>query len=575
MKQLGTFFSIFAQAKLYESPLLNRIKMVKKRCNSYPMDSLDFILIDLEHPQNLTREADFCTGDLTGRYLDFLSASIHLDSSDSERLDTLFNRILKCQTSDGAFGINHTYKTEPTKFELVFKSVYKLFIGLLRYYIQTGNTKALVAAIKNVDLMFSNLDYIKETLEEYKRIQKFDIILWFVEPFAILYGITGDERYVDMCKIVRDVMRVVKIDSQHSHGFLTTLRGFQLAAIYTGDESFNELPEKFRKEISERAVWADGNITEGFPISSRNEGCSIADWIMLNLYAGFITGADEAYDKAENALHNAMFLNQLVNGGFGHRELITNEKAYRQGVLSQEAWWCCLHNCGLAMVEYADHSVTLKDGDIRVNLLNSGQYTINHEGRSISIDIATSYPEKVNTIILVSGALESMNTRIRIPSCVKNASIKKDVLPNGIVRYTLTGKIGYTLQHVEDGVVLRYGPLVMVPLDYNIFGTSTLSVEGDDSSIPVGYLPEVNPKGRPSIVPPEKDEDGFYLFPKKPAMLWKNYEEGFASRLAYEDLSINVLLRFTDGQMKYQRFWPECYSTTALIGGDVPLIFGK
>ena len=66
----ATHFSTFAQATLHESPLLNRIRLAKQRGRSYPMDSLDFIMVDLERPETLTRHADFCTGDLTGRYLD-------------------------------------------------------------------------------------------------------------------------------------------------------------------------------------------------------------------------------------------------------------------------------------------------------------------------------------------------------------------------------------------------------------------------------------------------------------------------------------------------------------------------
>jgi hypothetical protein len=88
-------------------------------------------------------------------------------------------------------------------------------------------------------------------------------------------------------------------------GVQTTLRGLQLAAIYTGDTSWNKQPEQFRKEVADKAVWADGNISEKvLPSSSRNEGCAIAEWIMLNLNAGFISGEDEAYEKAENALWN-------------------------------------------------------------------------------------------------------------------------------------------------------------------------------------------------------------------------------------------------------------------------------
>jgi hypothetical protein len=37
---------------------------------------------------------------------------------------------------------------------------------------------------------------------------------------------------------------------------MTTLRGLQLAAIYTGDTSWNKQPEQARKVIADKAVWA-------------------------------------------------------------------------------------------------------------------------------------------------------------------------------------------------------------------------------------------------------------------------------------------------------------------------------
>ena len=108
MINIGTYFSTFPDVSLYESPLLARIRLAKQRARSYPMDSLDFVMADLERPDTLRRHADGCTGDLTGRYLDFLSASMHIDPSDGDRLQALIERILKCQAPNGAFGRVYT-----------------------------------------------------------------------------------------------------------------------------------------------------------------------------------------------------------------------------------------------------------------------------------------------------------------------------------------------------------------------------------------------------------------------------------------------------------------------------------
>jgi hypothetical protein len=250
-----------------------------------------------------------------------------------------------------------------------------------------------------------------------------------------------------------------------AHGVLTMLRGLQLAAIYTGDASWNKQPEQFRKEIADVIAWPDGNISEVFPNSSRNEGCAIADWVMLNLYAGFISGEDEAYEKAENALWNALFLNQMVNGGFGHRDY-ESDHTYGGAVLSMECWFCCLHNAGLAMVEFADHAVTLRGDELRINLLVPGRYRLPYKGTTIEVEVSTRYPEKADTTVVISGAPKEMKTRIRIPSCIKGAEVKVTNLPGAKTRHVLSGRMGYQLEEVKNGVVLRYGPLVMAPLRY-------------------------------------------------------------------------------------------------------------
>lgn len=533
-----------------------------QRGRNYPLDSLDFILADLERPATLIRHADFCTGDLSGRYLDFLAAGQHIDAADADRMHRLFERILANQQPNGTFvGEGHARQG-------VWDAAYKLFMGLLRYYLRTGNGKALVAAQRNADYIFANLKTIRDACKN-RRLP--GIYMWVVEPMALLYGITGDGRCLDVCRMIAEAIPKT-IDGCHSHGLMTTLRGLQFAALYTGDTTWNELPERMRREIADRAVWPDGNIPEIFPASGRNEGCSIADWIMLNLYAGFITGRDEAYQNAENALHNALFLNQIVNGGFGHRNLAADRCGYGESSLTSEAWWCCLHNAGLAMVEFAAHAVTLREDELRVNLFVPGTYTLQHEGRTVSATIDTRYPETADAVITVTGAPAAMTTHIRIPGCIAYPVIDTTNLPGGGIRYRLHGRLGYRLETCDRGTLLRYGPLVLAPLRYSDSGADKASQVQDMLQ---GYIPEEIRERRPAIVAGEADADGFVHYPKEPRPVWNNFEEGAHSRLAYDNLSVNVPLAFADGTVKEQRFLPLCYSTTTLHCESVclPVVF--
>lgn len=564
MPTLNTYFKRNATISMYPSYLKKRISLAKIRAKSYPLDSMDFIMMDLERPESLTRHADFCTGDLTGRYLDFLSATMEVDETDRERLDELFQRILKCRTKDGTFGDAYNRESLETEHDKIWGTGAKHFIGLIRYYLWSGNVKALDAAIGNAEYFLSHKDCVYKLLEENKKSNGFDLYYWIVEPLAMLYGIVGDQRYIDVIRKIEQAMPE-SICQQHSHGLMTVLRGFQLAAIYTGDKEFNDLPEKFRKEIEKDAVWVDGNIPEIFPVDSRNEGCSIADWIMLNLYSGFITGNPECYELAENAMFNALSLNQTVNGGFGHRMLKKDKTGYLAGHLSQEAWWCCLHNAGLSLIEYARHAVTMEDKKVFVNLLLPGKYTFDN----IEVTITTNYPQTASALITVKNAGD---VSIRIPSFVKNAEIKESNLPNNTKRYSVTGDMGYYLVDALDGVALKYGPLIMVPLNYFV---DENAIPTESTSMPKEYVPKTMTKDQPAIIVKERDEKGFVVFEKEPNKIWKCYEEGFASELAFDNLSINVPLCYPNGSIVQHRFYPMLYSTTSTIGTELPLVFNK
>ena len=62
-----------------------------------------------------------------------------------------------------------------------------------------------------------------------------------------------------------------------------------------------------------------------------------------------------------------------------NRDIRTGKKGYvpiSHEKTVYEAWWCCVHHGGLALVEYARHAVTLRDDAIHVNLLVPGRYRV-------------------------------------------------------------------------------------------------------------------------------------------------------------------------------------------------------
>ncbi len=312
-------------------------------------------------------------------------------------------------------------------------------------------------------------------------------------------------------------------------------------------------------------------MSELYPRSIRNEGCTISDWLMLNLYAGMLTGSDEAYAKAENILWNAMYFNQMITGGFGHRDFSSHEwKTYASGPIG-EAWWCCTEHCGLGMTEYARHAVVRREDTIEVNLLTSGDFTIAIDGQpDVVVEVRTDYPATADTFITVRNLPETMDIKVRTPSCIKEAAQEEVTQADGSTLIRLTGKMGHYLEPYAQGQLLKYGPLILAPMAYYWNPDDNW----DDIGLPEGYLPETNP-GIPQIVAPASDANGFVDFEDKELPDWTYFDEGPGAELAVENAAANIPLKFEDGTEKTLRFWPMCEVTSTLSTYETPLLFRK
>ena len=390
---------------------------------------------------------------------------------------------------------------------------------------------------------------------------------WISEPFARLYGVTKDSRWLEFCGMIREHLGTCD-KGAHAHGFMSTLRGLQVAALVTGDRSWNEKPEQNRQLIiNKRFEMPDGGVPEGFPWDSRNEGCAIADWLMLNLNAGLILGDDGAYERAERIFWNALAFNQWITGGFGHREVT----ATGYGLHSlEEAWWCCVHNAGMGMSEYARHVVTYREGTIRVNFLVPGEYVLPvPDGKEVKVNIRTKYPSQAEATIEAEGVPPDVKMTLRVPACVRNAQVSRSG-GGEKMQLVFTGELGHRVERHPPGVVLTYGPLVLVPASYG-FG-SPPATEASRYA-PEGYVPESLPSGTPALKLDRKvDADGFVQLDPGPLPAWTYWDEGPQSRTWVAGAVATVPVQLSSGEVRRLRFTPMCYNTSCLALFDTPVL---
>ncbi len=548
------------------SQLSFRIGLARTRTAAYPMDSMDFILMDLERPDGRTRHAHWCTGDLTGRLLEFLSCSEGVDGARDPRLATLFERILKQRRPSGIIGryaatpVNLAPEDDP------LACANRLFCGLIRYFDLTGDARAIDAAQGMAGRLWSMRDAWRDRL---KGSGGRFIEAWVSEPFARLWAVTRDPRWLEFCGLIREHLGTCEAGC-HSHGFMSTLRGLQVAALVTGDPAWNEKPELNRRLVIEkRFEMPDGCVSESFPHSARNEGCSIADWLMLNLNAGLLLGDDAAYEKAERTFWNALAFNQWITGCFGHRGLTANGYGTH---LMEEAWWCCVHEAGMAMTEFARHAVTFRDGAVRVNFLVPGRFTVPLPGgAAATVTIATAYPARAEATIDVQGLPAGVPVRLRVPGCVRKPELTETRTAQG-ARIVFRGRLGHRIEDCRPGSILTYGPLVLVPSTYS--WDSGARPSGADAGVPAGYIPESIPAGTPALrIGGRIDADGFVQLPGGPLPEWSYFDEGPGARIWVEGAAVVVPLKFPGAGERAVRFTPMCYNTSNLTLCQTPVVF--
>ena len=238
----------------------------------------------------------------------------------------------------------------------------------------------------------------------------------------------------------------------------------------------------------------------------------------------------------------------------------------------EEAWWCCVHDAGLAMSEYARHAVTLREGVIRVNLLVPGEFLVPLPGGGTArVKVNTRWPAAAEATIAADGVPAAVAVKLRIPGCVAKPVVKETRYGEQ-VRVSLHKKIGHRIEECRPGVILTCGPLVLAPSTYGWNLSRPQSAA--DAAVPPGYIPQSLPAGTPSIrLPGRPDADGFVHFPPTPLPEWSYFDERPKARCWVEGAAVGVPLKFPSGETKTVRFTPLCSNTSNLTLCETPLVF--
>ena len=404
--------------------LFARINAVHERFDTIiePEFTDEFILADVMLNPEYPRRFDEFSGDISGRFLGALSV-MSRDEKDDARLHRLMEKLLPCQREDGRFGnASLSFAAEdigPEQMALLWGNG-RLLVGLLEYYQRFPEEKAVLeSAVRLGDFLLAIYDSCKqpEVMERVrgKAANGFICFTQYNEGLELLSRATGNQQYREIAQSMEPLLE--PRGDQHTHGYVTTLRGHLMIYETTRDAKLLEAVEaRYQDMIDSGSILLNGGLLEYFkPGYNRDEGCSEADFLRLSLHLWRLTGKEMYLKKAEYCLHNIFYANQFETGDFGHQTY--DDRGYIPYSGAGRAWWCCTMHGMRAFRDVLDTVVTVDadtDGQpaaMRVNLWEEGTYGKNE-----------------NAIRITSLGMPNGTTQLRYKIAVKDASEQGIVL---------------------------------------------------------------------------------------------------------------------------------------------------
>jgi DUF1680 family protein len=333
---------LLSAASILAGNLTERFNLTTKRVlkDGPPVFDEKFILADAEAKPG--RRFTQFSGDVSGRYIGALSLASRQNGERYPMLDRIVTGAIKLQQPDGHFGAPMSTGPVVDSDMATLWGNGRMLIGLLEYYDLTHRADVLAAARKLGDFYVNAAArFNSEDVRTAYNGEKFAVgyICWTngLEGLAELYRVTKAEPYLALSRDI--AARTDRHPSQHSHGFLTTVRGVVALYKVTGEKRYLEQAEtEWQGVLDSGNVLVQGAVPEMFaPQIKRDEGCSEADWLRLSLDLWDLTRQPKYMQQAQITLFNEMAMNQFHTGDFGHHTLSS------AGLVAPfaHAWWCC------------------------------------------------------------------------------------------------------------------------------------------------------------------------------------------------------------------------------------------
>lgn len=369
-----------------------RLSLDRVLAGGPPHFSPDFVLADAE-PRHVRRFTEF-SGDVSGRFIEALARAEPICGCRFAELDEVLRPLPTLQKPEGYFGEAFPDgEILPRPHMALLWGNGRMLTGLVEAHRRRGDPETLAMARKLGVFFVSiaprlNTDAVEKAFSGDQHAVGYICWTQILEALVGLHEFTRDDRHLDLAKAV--AKRVSMHPGQHSHGFLTSVRGMVDLYRATNEKMWiDRAVALWQNVIDSGNLLPHGCVPEAFkPMILRDEGCSEADWVRLNLSLWAATREPRYLDAAEFAYFNAFLLNQFSTGDFGHRTLsprgvggaVTRPQkgdaafsavsiAYGQA----RAWWCCTFHGLRAFPDVRDAVIRAEKNSLAYDLPLSGE----------------------------------------------------------------------------------------------------------------------------------------------------------------------------------------------------------
>jgi len=330
--------------------------------------------------------------------------------------DAVGDVTLTCQTKLGNFGQEKPLNQMDAK--IISGNAFALR-GLLDAYQDTSDPRYLDSARKLAR-------YYEVTFDTWKDSGNGMLHEFYghcIDGLVRLYELGGDRWALDLA--VKAGMRTGR--TRHTHHSLSMYRGVIDLYRATGDRTFLDHAADYLQWCRENRI-VTGDLPESLPKSYQDEGCALADYIVVNLMMFQVTGKDSYIEDAERTLVNHFFMNQFHTGGFGHRLFaadVIGGKGWQGwgGQFGSENPGCCSLWGDWALGQLGQYIVTQDSGTLEVNLYPSATFDI--PDLHARIEMESDFPRMSRASLTVHcDAPLKCAIRFRVPAWAEGATVK-------------------------------------------------------------------------------------------------------------------------------------------------------